>query len=116
MYIWHVYVWQDKVMCYAVPKFGVHHWELSPTQRPLLEHTAIHTYKLAAAESKDTTKGAGSPNLVVGFRREDEAFRSGSLIVILFKAREHCMYLCMMYMYVCMYVCVFAYVCMYVCI
>ena len=61
-------------MCYAVPKFGVHNWELSPTQRPLLEHTAFHTL-LAESTSKETN-GAANSNLVVGFRREDEAFRS----------------------------------------
>ena len=60
-------------MCYAVPKFGVHNWELSPTQRPLLEHTAIHTL-LADPTSKDMKEAANS-NLVVGFRKEDEAFR-----------------------------------------
>ena len=60
---------QDRVACYCVPKFGAQAWELSPAVRSLAE--AVSSSTSLADSAVDNAAG----NAVVGFRREDEAFR-----------------------------------------
>ena len=53
----------DCVMCYVIPKFGVHGWELPPVKRPLTD----------CVEGGDD--GAVVDSAPIGFRKTDEAYR-----------------------------------------
>lgn len=54
----------DCVMCYCIPRYGVHKWDLAPVKRPLQECIAIDS---SAAEAEATTP--------VGYRKSDESYR-----------------------------------------
>ena len=58
----------DTVMCFVVPRFGVHVWELPAMRRPLFECTGDDS----SANTNSSKSAGGTP---LGFRKEDEAYR-----------------------------------------
>ena len=55
----------DEVLCYSIPKFGAHNWDLPPLKRPLQECVA------RSVALQDERAAAGPP----GYRAQDECCR-----------------------------------------
>ena len=60
---------EDCVMCYAIPKFGAHGWELAPVKRPLAECLT------STSSNGGGDSAAVNETAPIGFRRSDEPFR-----------------------------------------
>ena len=56
-------------MCYAIPKFGAHGWELAPVKRPLVECLT------STSSNGGDDSAAINETAPIGFRRSDEPFR-----------------------------------------
>lgn len=62
----HFDVTSDSVVCYCIPSYGTHHWELPPMKRPLLQFYS---------RKEDDTATGRSSKTPVGYRRIDEPYR-----------------------------------------
>ena len=60
---------EDCIMCYAIPKFGAHGWELAPVKRPLVECLT------STSSNGGDDSAAINETAPIGFRRSDEPFR-----------------------------------------
>ena len=61
---------EDCIMCYTIPKFGAHGWELAPVKRPLAECLTSTSSSNGVGDSANVNETAP-----IGFRKSDEPFR-----------------------------------------
>ena len=60
----------DEVMCYLIPKYGIHKWDLPPLKKPLA--MCVDAY---LAQEYGNGEVAESSSLPLGYRKQDESFR-----------------------------------------